>query len=391
MVRHNGGEEPARSARFDHEIDGNRLQVRSDGPDLRAMLVDLIDGAQESLKLYYYIFAKDESARLILARLVRAARRGVNVILMIDRFGSIDVPHSFFVCLEKAGGQVGWFGSSWSTRFLIRNHQKMAIADGKSAIIGGFNISDAYFGIPEDNCWRDLGMRIDGPEAATLERWHDLLWQWVAHSRQSFRMLRALVRAWHDGRGRFRWLMGGPTTGPSGLARTIRQDLEKARELDMVAAYFSPGNRMLARIKRIALRGRARLTLASRSDNTATIAAARLLYGPLLRAGVEIHEYKPCKLHMKTIVIDDAVFAGSANFDMRSLYLNLEIMLRIEDAEFAAKMRQFIDSTMSDTLHITPEVHRARRTPFRLIKGWISYFLVGVLDYKITRKLNFPE
>src|SRR3546814_11263716 len=99
----------------------------------------------------------------------------------------------------------------------------------------------------------------------------------------------------------------------------------------MVEAYFSPGRGMLKRIARAARRKGSRLVLPSRSDNGATVAAARLLYGPLLKRGVEIWEYQPCKLHMKLIVVDDAVYVGSANFDMRSLFLNLEIMLRVED------------------------------------------------------------
>ncbi len=376
---------------FDHELDGNLLHVNAHGPARRAMLLDLIDGAQSSLKLYYYTFANDESGRLVLARLIRAARRGVDVTLMIDGFGSIETGTAFFDSLKQAGGRVGWFATGWSTRALIRNHQKIAIADSKRAIIGGFNVADAYFATYEKDGWRDLGLRIEGPEAATLERWYDALWQWVSAPRPSFRALRALVRGWHDGPGRMRWLMGGPTYRLSPWARSVRLDLERASRVDMVAAYFSPGNRMLARLRRVARRGTARLILASRSDNTATIAAARLLYGSLLRAGAAIYEYLPCRLHAKIIVIDDATYIGSANFDMRSLFLNVELMLRIEDEVFAAKMRKLVDQNIPECEHVTPEVHRARRTPFRLFTGWISYMLVGVLDYKITRRLNFRE
>src|SRR3546814_3451832 len=100
---------------------------------------------------------------------------------------------------------------------------------------------------------------------------------------------------------------------------------------------------MLKRIARAARRKGSRLVLPSRSDNGATVAAARLLYGPLLKRGEEIWEYQPCKLHMKLIVVDDAVYVGSANFDMRSLFLNLEIMLRVEDPGFAQAMRALID------------------------------------------------
>ena len=386
------GTEPGKPATLvEHEIDGNALTVCENGPDLRNMVVELIDSAQISLKLYYYIFGKDESGRLVLARLIRAARRGVDVTLMTDAFGSIETPAGFFDAFRKAGGKLGVFGSRWSTRYLIRNHQKMAIADQRQAIIGGFNVADAYFGMPPDDCWHDLGLRIEGPEAGKLARWYDMLWQWVAAPRQSFRRLRAMVIAWHDASDRFRWLVGGPTYRLSPWARTVRMDLEKAKRVDMVAAYFSPGNSMLARLKRIARRGTARLILASKSDNSSTVAASRLLYGPLLRAGTSIYEYQPRRLHMKLVVIDDLTFIGSANFDLRSLFINVELMLRIKDAAFAEKMRRFIDDRAADSEPITPELHKARRTPFRLLKGWISYLLVGVLDYKVTRRLNFRK
>ncbi len=376
--------------RIDYVAGENALHVRGDGPSCLEMLIALIDGARATLRLHYYMFASDKSGRRVLAAAIRAARRGVDVTLMVDRFGSIETNRHFFDPLERAGGKLGWFGASWSTKMLIRNHQKMAIADETCAIIGGFNVQDGYFGAREGDCWHDLGLRIEGPEVHTLIRWYDVLWHWVSATRQRFRHLRAMVMAWRDARGQFRWLVGGPTYRLSPWARTVRADLEHARRVDMVAAYFTPGNSMLARLKRVARRGAVRLVLASKSDNTTTIAAARLLYGPLLRSGTQIYEYQPCRLHMKLLVVDDAVYIGSANFDMRSLFLNLELMLRIQDAGFATLMRGFISECAQDSEAITPAVHRARRTPLRLLKGWLSYLLVGVLDYKITRRLNLP-
>lgn len=372
-------------------LDGHRLRVSGTGPRLRAMLIDLIDGAQRSLKLYFYIFAADDSGRMVLARLIRAARRGVDVTLLVDAFGSADVPTSFFDGLVRAGGKVERFGSGWSTRYLIRNHQKMAIADDSSAMVGGFNVADAYFGIPENDCWYDLGVRIDGPRVEALARWYGQLWRWMSSPRPRSRGLRAMVRNWRDGEGAFRWLVGGPTSRLSPWARAVRHDFERARRVDMIAAYFSPGNGMLARLRRVAARGQVRIVLPSRSDNPATVSASRLLYGPLLRRGVDIYEYQPRRLHTKLIVADDTVYIGSANFDMRSLFINVEIMLRVEDAGFADLMRAFIDRCMDESEQVTLRRHQEWRTPLRLLKGWISYLLVGVLDYKITRRLNFRE
>lgn len=377
-------------------VHGNRLTIIETGPALRQALIDLIDGAAHNLKLYYYIFASDESGRMVLDRLVAARQRGVAVTLMIDAFGSADTPLSFFDPLLAAGGHFGRFGARRSTRYLIRNHQKMAIADDRRLMLGGFNVEDAYFGLPADDAWADLGLLIDGPQVEAMVRWYGQLWRWVSTKRQRFRTLRRMVRHWHpsphhDPGDPIRWLVGGPTRRLSPWAQVVKHDLEHARRLDMVEAYFSPGRGMLKRIARAARREGARLILPARSDNGATVAASRLLYGPLLRRGVDIWEYQSCKLHMKLIVIDDAVYIGSANFDMRSLFLNLEIMLRIEDKAFATAMRAFIDCRAAESRQVTLESHKAQRGPLTLIKQWISYFLVGVLDYTVTRRLNFRD
>ena len=375
-------------------IRGHRLDVIEHGPALRETLIGLIDGARDSLKLYYYIFAADESGRMVLDRLIAARGRGVAVTLMIDAFGSADTPVAFFEPLIKAGGRFGRFGARRSTRYLIRNHQKMTIADDRRLLLGGFNVEDAYFGLPEEDAWVDLGLLIDGPQVAAMTNWYGQLWRWVSTSKQSFRTMRRMVRHWHpslhhDPDDPMRWLIGGPTRRLSPWAQVVKHDLEHARRVDMVAAYFSPGRGMLKRIARAARREGARLILPSRSDNGATVAAARLLYGPLLRRGVEIWEYQKRKLHMKLIVIDDAVFIGSANFDMRSLFLNLEIMLRIEDKALADEARDFISRRAEESRQITLERYKAQRGVLTLVKQWISYFLVGVVDYTVTRRLNF--
>nr|WP_255326265.1 cardiolipin synthase B [Sphingobium sp. EM0848] len=372
---------------------GNRLRVIETGLALRQALVDLIDGAHESVKLYYYIFAADESGQLILDRLLAARARGVAVTLMIDAFGSAATPFGFFDPLIAAGAHFGRFGARRSTRYLIRNHQKLAIADDRLLLMGGFNVEDGYFGIPPEDCWYDLGLSVEGPQVQAMSSWYGQLWRWVSTRKQRFRTLRRMVRHWqgpgHDQDGPMRWVIGGPTRRLSPWAQLVKRDLERAERLDMVEAYFSPGRGMLKRLAGAARRGGSRLILPSRSDNGATIAAARLLYGPLLKRGVEIWEYQPCKLHMKLIVVDNAVYIGSANFDMRSLFLNLEIMLRVEDAGFARAMRGFVERRTGESRQITLETHRAQRSLPTLVKQWISYFLVGFLDYTVTRRLNF--
>jgi cardiolipin synthase len=93
-------------------------------------------------------------------------------------------------------------------------------------------------------------------------------------------------------------------------------------------------------------------------------------------------------MHTKLFVVEDVVHIGSANFDMRSLFLNLEMMLRIEDRAFAAEMRRFVDGEIADSAEVTLESHRRQRTFLNRLRWAVGYFIVAVADYRISRRLN---
>jgi cardiolipin synthase len=171
--------------------------------------------------------------------------------------------------------------------------------------------------------------------------------------------------------------------------RTIGRDIRRGRSLDMIMAYFSPPGAMVRRIGRLSSRGRARIITAAKSDNNATIAAARHSYSRLLRRHVDMYEYQAAKLHTKLAIVDDTVHIGSSNFDFRSLYINCEIMLRIKDAAFADAMRKYVEREIADSKWISPALHKKRANLWRRIKWAVSAFLVSSMDYTVTRRLNF--
>ena len=133
-----------------------------------------------------------------------------------------------------------------------------------------------------------------------------------------------------------------------------------------------------------------RLMLAGRSDNGTTINASRLTYTYLVKRRAQVFEYQKQCLHMKMLVIDDACYVGSANMDPRSLYLNLEIMLRVESSELAAHLRKLFDGMVEDAQPQTAAVIKARSGPFTWLRQAVSYLIVGVLDYSVTRSLAIP-
>jgi cardiolipin synthase len=374
-------------APFTVETKGHRLAFYPDGAGRRQALLDLIGSARERLDLAFYIFAPDESGRLVRDALTEAAERGVRVTLVLDGFGAT-VSEAFFEPLMAAGGRYRCFIGAWSFRFLIRNHQKMVIVDGARAMLGGFNVEDDYFAPPQENGWNDLAFTIEGEVVERIVRWFGQLDDWAARPNAQFADIRRKLRQWDAGPVPVQLLIGGPTRGLSSWARCVSRDLKEGKRLDMIMAYFSPPRQLLRRICRIAKQSETRLILAGKSDNGATIGASRSLYAKLLGSGARLWEFDASKLHTKLIVLDDAVYLGSANFDMRSLYINLEIVLRIEDRAFAETMREFVAQHLPGSIEITPERHRRRAGLWNRLRWGASWFLVSVVDYTVSRKLN---
>jgi cardiolipin synthase len=372
---------------FTAEAQGLSLRFLPGGKDRLEALLGMIDGAQSSLRLAFYIFATDRSATRVRDALTAAARRGVDVRLIVDGFGAL-ADEKFFAPLTEAGGTFCCFMAKMTRRYLIRNHQKIVIADGRIAMLGGFNVEDAYFAAPGEDGWNDLAFTIEGPVVERIGDWFAELEDWASRPDAQFRSIRRKVREWDAGNGPVQLLIGGPTKGLSSWARAVGRDLVEGDRLDMTMAYFSPPPRLLKRMRAIARKGETRLLFPALSDNGATIGAARALYGKLLDSGARIWEFQACKLHTKLIVLDDAVYLGSANFDMRSLFLNLEIVLRIEDAELARQLRQYFEHHLPAAEEITREIYAQRRTLLNRLRWRVSWFLVAVVDYTVSRRLN---
>jgi cardiolipin synthase len=373
-------------------VDGNRLTFISDGPERLEALISLIDGARQTLRLLYYTFLPDEAGARVKAALVRAVERGVAVSLLIDGFGSSTMPEDFLADLASHADFCR-FNPSLGRRYLLRNHQKLALADSDSeratVMIGGFNIADDYFKASGEGGWRDIGLVVEGPAASRLRPYYDRLLKWTKDKDAKMRTLRRLIRRYSETRGLLQWQLGGPTARLSPWGVSTCKDLVQSQDVEMIAAYFAPTWGLLRRIARVGRRGRARVITAAKSDNNATIAAARFTYGRLLKRGVEVFEYLPAKLHTKLVVLDDVVHIGSSNFDIRSLYLNMELMLRVDDPEFAQMMRTYFEGELGQSLAITPQLHKKRGTLLNRIRWAVSFFLVTSLDYGVTRRLNF--
>jgi cardiolipin synthase len=380
--------QPATPPTIRAEIAGNRLELIESGLERFNLLLELIAGAEKCIKMLMYMFNPDKDGDVVRDALTEAARRGVQVKLLIDGFGSAATA-DFFTQLGTAGGEHCVFNPSWGRRYLLRNHQKLIVIDDRTVLIGGANIDATYLQDRGSNHWRDLWLRLDGPEAVLPSRYFDGLFRWSKRPKSKLRSLKRMVAEHNEWRGPLQWKFSGPLSVRNSWWRSIGRDMKRACKLDMIFAYFAPPGAMIRRIGGVGRRGRARIINAAKSDNVATVAAARHSYSRLIRRHVEIYEYQPAKLHTKLAIVDDIVHIGSSNFDYRSFYINLEIMLRIKDKGFADAMRGYFERELADCKWITPEVHKRRASPWQRLKWALSHFLVNVMDYSVTRGLNF--
>jgi cardiolipin synthase len=110
------------------EVAGNRLEVIETGDARLRAILDLIAGARKSLNVLMYMFNADEAGDAVRNALDEAACRGVDVKLLIDAFGSA-APHPFLDVLKKSGGDYCVFNPTYGRKYLVRNNQKIVVAD----------------------------------------------------------------------------------------------------------------------------------------------------------------------------------------------------------------------------------------------------------------------
>jgi len=360
--------------------------LRSGDEAFPAMLT-AIDEATSSVQLESYIFADDEVGRRFRDALVRAAQRGVVVRVLVDAIGSFGLTEEFWTPLRAAGGEARVFNPLTLKRVSIRNHRKLLACDRRVAFIGGFNISQDYEGDGVTRGWLDLGLRIEGPLAAELASSFDAMFGLA-----EFRHKR-LVRLWRAQHKRTiaaedeQLLLGGPGRGRNPIRRALHQDLAHARDVQIIEAYFLPTWRIRRSLARVARRGGStRLILAGKTDVALSQLAGRSVYRRLLNAGVAIHEYEPQVLHAKLLILDEAVYVGSANLDPRSLSINYELMVRFANPQMAGEARALFAETLKRSRQIDLETWKRSRGFWTRLKERWAYFLLVRVDPHVARR-----
>lgn len=349
-----------------------------------------IQHAERRVRLETYIYTASAIGERFREALVQACQRGVEVKVLVDAFGSITLPDRFWDSLRNSGGQFRWFNPLSLDRYVIRNHRKLLVCDDDFAFVGGFNIASQYEGDGVQKGWHDFGLQVRGPLARELAETFESLFALADFRHQRFiRFRKARFRraiSMSDGQ----IILTGPGRGQAFLKNALVQDILRAREIRIIAAYFLPTWPVRQALKRAARRGcKVQIILAGKSDVPLSHLAGRCFYQQFLRAGLELYEYQPQILHAKMLVFDDVVYAGSANLDRRSFYINYELMLRLPNPELAAEARAMFENDLAHCRRIDRKVWRKSRSFWnKLVEGWALFLLARVDPFIARRQLK---
>jgi cardiolipin synthase len=354
------------------ETQGNAVRLLGDrhGRDTLEALRAEILAARRRIHVATYILSPDEVGREIVSLLARRAREGVEVRLLVDAVGSWGTP--LIVCrpLLRAGGCVARFNptlplqgkgsANW------RNHRKLAVFDGRVAIIGGQNLGLAYMGErPSNRRFRDCSFRLEGPVAGALER--VFIADWCQATEEPARRFADPLRERQvaAGAARVEVVATGPDVAGDPLWETYARFFATATSsITVVTPYFVPDRRLFGLLDDAARRGRrVRLVIPRRSDHRLLDFARRWYLRTLHEAGAEILFFKPDVLHAKLVVIDGAAAViGSANLDMRSLFLNYEIAAVLRDPAAVRAIEDYVAGLEPDCARYSEDLYRRSRT-----------------------------
>jgi cardiolipin synthase len=182
-------------------------------------------------------------------------------------------------------------------------------------------------------------------------------------------------------------ILSGPGRGHSPIKRALKRDLERARSVQIMVAYFLPTWQLRRQLMRVVQRGgKVQLILPGKTDVAVSQLAAQSLYLRLLKAGVEIYEYQPQVLHAKLFILDQMVYVGSANLDPRSLNINYELVLRFFSSEATQQAQAVFGRCLSHSKRIEEQQWVKQHSLWRRFKQHWAYFLLVRIDQYIAQR-----
>lgn len=341
----------------------NNCSLLINGEATFTAIAAAIADAQHYVLVQFYIVSDDALGQKIRQDLIRAQQRGISIYFLFDEIGCHDLDGDFWQPLIKAGASIHPFNSTRGrNKFQLnfRNHRKICIVDGTQGFVGGHNLSETYLHL------RDTHLSICGPAVLYLQLFFLEDWYWATGTTPK---LNWQIPPAITGNAQVLPVALAPTHDFSTGSLLFTQLIQSARQkIWLVSPYFVPDESICTALHLAALRGvEVRILLPEKSDLRFVDYAAWTYIEQLQPQGVEFYLYNAGQLHEKVCLIDEHLSAiGTANLDNRSLHINFEVVMLIEDEALAHQTAAMLSQDFANSQKITADQiqRRSRRAGF---------------------------
>lgn len=354
-------------------VGGNRVTILLNGDEIYPSMLDAIRAARTTIAYAQYYYADGAISEQIANALAERCRAGIGVNVLLDAFGTLAMPTEYTAILKRSGCHVAFFrplSRVWG-RPNNRNHRRILVVDGRIGFAGGSGVSWKWMGDgrkPEH--WRDTDVRVEGPvveylQGAFAENWLEATGVVLGGNPYFPRPVEA------EGNAYAQVIRSSPAGGSFAMYTIFLLALSSARHTIYITnPYFVPDPKMAEALIQAVRRGvRVVVLVPGAIDHNLVRQASRAQYGRLLKAGVEIYEYRAGLLHAKTMVIDGVwSTVGSTNLDNRSFALNDELNIAIYNRAVGRRLEQVFADDLAHASRVDYRRWRARSAVDRFLE-----------------------
>jgi cardiolipin synthase len=342
-------------------LPGNRVRGLRNGDEIFPAMLAAIRSATRSINFESYIYWSGQTGRDFADALAERARAGVKCHVLIDWVGSEKISEELLGEMKQAGVEIRRYNPPhWYklARLNNRTHRKILVVDGRTGFTGGVGIADLWSGHAQDpQHWRDSHFQVDGPAVAQMQSAFDDNWSEVTgevlHGEAYFPALAPV------GPQLAQMFISSPGGGGESMQLMYLLSIASAaKNIRIANAYFVPDEATVATLLAALKRGvKVQIIVPGPViDSQLVRSASKGRWGPLLRAGAEISEYRPTMFHCKVMIVDDLwTSVGSTNFDNRSFAINDEANLNIYDRDFARQQVAVFGDDLAHSRRVTLE------------------------------------
>lgn len=369
----------------------NRVTLVRGGKPYFDHLVHLISSAEETVHLQTYIFAEDETGRIVLDALKQACRRGVKVFLMVDGYASQSLSKSIIKEIRQSGIKFKFFEPLFrSSRFYMgrRLHHKLCVADRRFAMVGGVNIANHYSDFDKP-AWLDFAIHVEGEVVQELfvlcqKTWNGFQPLLRAPKQRSVPFFQIPP----DVRSKVRMRRNDWVRRKNQIASSYLEMFKTAQsDILILSSYFLPGSVFRKAIKNAIERGvKVTVILAGVSDIKMAKMAERYMYEWLLSKGITIYEYNQTILHGKLAICDNRwLTLGSFNVNDISTYASVELNLDVDDPRFAKDVYTYLNqNVIPSSVQVSTDYLAGNSSLWKRFLRWGSFSITRVLVFFFT-------